>query len=119
MANAMVMRRRGIVAALCVMGFAALMVCHAEPPPGPKNQANCPVTGARIQISDKTPSVNFKNGQKLYFSSEKAADMYRKSPRDFWLSPHEMPLKGMDGKRGLPDLRNETRYCPMSNESSA
>ena len=54
------------------------------------------------------PRVNFKHGQELFFSSSDAAQKYFDSPRDYWLSPHELPLPGMDGKRGLPDLRNET-----------
>ena len=55
--------------------------------------------------------------QFLFFSSQSAADKYRQSPRDYWLAPHDLPLPGMDGKRGLPDLRGETKYCPYSNET--
>jgi YHS domain-containing protein len=89
----------------------------AEPPLGPRNQANCPVTGDSIKITQLTPVVLFENGQRLYFSSKSAAASYAISPRDYWLSPHEDPLAGVDGKRGLPDLRNETRHCPFTNES--
>ena len=49
-----------------------------------------------------TPAVNFTNGQQLFFSSVHAAKVYIDQPREFWLDPHSMPLKGMDGKRGLP-----------------
>ena len=28
-----------------------------------------------------------------------------------------MPLPGMDGKRGLPDLRGKTLHCPESGEA--
>lgn len=88
-----------------------------EPPLGPRNAARCPVTGVNITVGNSTPTVHFKHGQSLYFSSHDAADKYRASPRDYWLSPHELPLSGLDGKRGLPDLRNETLQCPMSGES--
>jgi len=74
-------------------------------------RALCPVTGANITIGNSTPAVEFKNGQKLYFSSKGAADNYRASPRDFWLSPHEVPAPT------LPQLTGETRNCPRSNES--
>ena len=91
----------GVVACLFTLAF-------AQPPPGPRNKANCPVTGKSIDISSDTPAVDIKNGQKLFFSSKDAASAYVKSPRDYWLAPHDMPLAGMDGKRGLPDLRNTT-----------
>ena len=39
------------------------------PPPGPRDQALCPVTGEKILIMKDTASVSFKHGQKLYFSS--------------------------------------------------
>eukprot|EP00466_Bigelowiella_natans_P009724 jgi/Bigna1/54718/estExt_Genewise1Plus.C_410023 len=87
------------------------------PPAGPRNKALCPVTGASINISSKTPAVGFKNGQKIYFSSEEAAKAYRTSPRDFWLSPQDMPLTGVDGARGLPDLRGSYIQCPVSGEN--
>ena len=90
---------------------------HAQPPPGPRDRANCPVTDRPITITDGTPAVEFHNGQRLYFADEAAAAAYVKSPRNYWLSPFDMPLKGIDGKRGLPDLRNETVHCPSSNES--
>ena len=86
------------------------------PPPGPSDQAICPVTGSAINITDATPSVGFVHGQALYFSSAMAADSYRASPRDYWLAPTDMPLPGMDGMRGLPDLRGTTVECPRSGE---
>ena len=89
----------------------------AEPPPGPPNKAKCPVTGVDITISSDTPFVQFKYGQKLFFSSTDAGTTYVKSPRDYWLAPHDLPLPGMDGKRGLPDLRNQTLVCPSSGEN--
>ena len=82
------------------------------PPPGPRDQALCPVTGEKILITKDTAVVSLKHGQTLYFSSPDAASKYISSPRDYWLSPHEKPLPGMDGKRGLPDLRNSTVSCP-------
>ena len=82
------------------------------PPPGPRDQALCPVTGEKILITKDTAVVSLKHGQTLYFSSPDAALKYISSPRDYWLSPHEKPLPGMDGKRGLPDLRNSTVSCP-------
>jgi hypothetical protein len=87
------------------------------PPHGPKNSAFCPVTGKNITIDASTPSVAFKNGQKLYVATAAAAAAYAASPQDYWLAPTDKPLPGMDGMRGLPDLRGEVRHCPRSNES--
>ena len=86
------------------------------PPPGPKSSALCPVTGDAINITDATPSVEFTHGQKLYFATSAAAAAYRSSPPDYWLGPHDTPLPGMDGMRGLPDLRGESLTCPRSGE---
>ena len=104
-------------ACLAVSALLLVGTGHAQPPPGPRNSANCPVTGKAITITDSTPSVEFHNGQRLFFAEDAGAEAYLNSPRDYWLSPHEMPLKGIDGKRGLPDLRNETVHCPSSNET--
>ena len=104
---------------LCCLAVLLAAVCFragAEPPAGPKDQANCPVTGEALNITSNTAYVQFTHGQKLYFSSENAASLYRNNPRNFWLSPHELPLKGVDGKRGLPDMRNATVFCPSSGE---
>ena len=90
-----------------------LSVAFAQPPLGPRNKANCPVTGKAIDISTDTPAVDIKNGQQLFFSSADAAAAYVKSPRDYWLAPHDTPLAGMDGKRGLPDLRNTTAQVSL------
>lgn len=87
------------------------------PPPGPSNEAACPVTGQNLTITADTASVEFHNGQKLYFASPASAQAYRANPRAFWLSPFEMPVAMPDGGRGLPDLRGSTLYCPFSNES--
>lgn len=87
------------------------------PPQGPSNKAICPVTGMDLTITDKTVSLKFKNGQKLYFVSRDAMEGYRKNPRAFLLSPFEAPLPMPDGARGLPDLRGSTLYCPFSNET--
>lgn len=87
------------------------------PPPGPNDQAFCPVTGKNLTITSETPSLDFKNGQKLYFASGEAAEAYRQTPRAFLLSPFELPLAMPDGGRGLPDLRGSTLYCPYSNET--
>jgi YHS domain-containing protein len=98
-----------------------ILVClssiSAQPPLGPRNKANCPVTNKSITITAYTPSVRFDNGQKLYFADAASAKSYADAPRDYWLAPHDVPLSGMDGKRGLPDLRNETLHCPFTNES--
>ena len=108
---------------IALLGFIAIASASAtctnlgEPPLGPRNKAKCPVTGANITISAATPSIAFKNGQQLYFSSQQAAAAYHASPRDYWLAPHDLPLAGLDGKRGLPDLRNTTAKCPMSGET--
>ena len=113
------MRASIVVLIAACLAVAAHAECSnlGEPPLGPRNQAKCPVTGANITISATTPSVAFKNGQHLYFSSTKAAAAYHASPRDYWLAPHDLPLAGLDGKRGLPDLRNTTAKCPMSGET--
>ena len=115
------MRAPTILAFLLACGLAASAAATCanlgEPPLGPRNQAKCPVTGANITIAVDTPSVAFKNGQHLYFSSADAAAKYHASPRDYWLAPHDLPLPGLDGKRGLPDLRNTTAKCPMSGET--
>ena len=87
------------------------------PPCGSNSTAHCPVSGAVLNITAATPSLAFKNGQKLYFSSAANAAAYRASPRDYWLAPHQMPLAGMDGMRGLPDLRQQQVHCPRSGES--
>merc|ERR1711865_246127 len=87
------------------------------PPPGPSDQALCPVTGNNLTITAATASLMFKNGQKLYFSSKEASEAYRKTPRAFLLSPFELPLPMPDGARGLPDLRGSVLYCPYSNET--
>jgi len=88
-----------------------------EPPPGPSDIANCPVTGQNFTITADTAAVEFNNGQKLYFANQAAADAYRVEPRAFWLSPFEMPLAMPDGARGLPDLRGSTLSCPFSGKA--
>ena len=100
---------------LCIL--VCLSSISAQPPLGPRNKANCPVTNKSITITANTPSVRFDNGQKLYFADAASAKSYADAPRDYWLAPHDLPLSGMDGKRGLPDLRNETLHCPFTNES--
>lgn len=95
----------------------------AQPPMGPADRAKCPVTGADINITSSTPSVAFKNGQRLYFSTAQAATYYKDEPREFWLGPFDTAfiLPGLDGKRGLPDLRTlntgKELHCPFSNEA--
>jgi YHS domain-containing protein len=96
---------------------ALLAIVQAQPPPGPTDQANCPVTGHHLNITADTPFVNFVNGQQLYFASSQAASLYRATPRAYWLAPNDMPLPGMDGMRGLPDMRGMIRYCPRTNET--
>ncbi len=86
------------------------------PPHGSNTSARCPVTGADINITAKSPFVAFTHGQKLYFSSTDAAAAYKKAPNDYWLGPHELPEEGMDGMRGLPDVRGQILYCPRSGE---
>ena len=104
------------IAVACVVAFGMVCLVAGEPPLGLTDRAKCPVTGANITINQQTPAVTFKYGQKLYFSTEAAAATYKKYPRDFWLSPHDLPLPGLDGKRGLPDARNSTLLCPNSGE---
>ena len=87
------------------------------PPPGPTDQAFCPVTGEAIKITADTPAVAFKNGQQLYFHTADAATAYRYAPRNYWLAPTDMPLAAPDGMRGLPDLRGQTLLCPQSGEN--
>ena len=43
--------------------------------------------------------------------SPDAAAAYKKAPNDYWLGPHELPEEGMDGMRGLPDVRGQILYC--------
>lgn len=86
------------------------------PPPGPTDEAWCPVTGKHLTITSTTPAVEFQNGQKLYFASDAMAQQYKTNPRAFILSPHELPLAAPDGMRGLPDLRGTTLLCPFSGE---
>ena len=81
------------------------------------DRAMCPVTGVNITDLETAPALTFSNGQQLYFGSEDALAAYKGNPRAYWLSPFETPLPGMDGKKGLPDLSGETRYCPYSNET--
>ena len=95
----------------------AALALGGPPPLGPTDRAICPVEGTNITITSSTPKVEFKNGQKLYFGSAAAAIAYKESPKSFWLSPLEEPLPGMDGARGLPDMRNQTLRCPSSGES--
>merc|ERR1711904_350357 len=97
------MRHSGLL--ICVVF--AMSAAAMGPPPGPRNIALCPVTGINMTLTAETPVVHFANGQVLYFATEEAANKSRGIPRDFWLSPHDLPLPGMDGKRGLPDLRSE------------
>lgn len=107
-----------VLAVVAVSGESLNSLYSADgPPPGPANTARCPVTGTNISIASDTPSVAFKNGQKLYFESETAAAAYERNPRAYWLSPFESPLPMPDGARGLPDLRGTTVRCPYSNES--
>ena len=97
--------------------LAALASCAAMGPPmGPTDKARCPVTGGNITITSITPALKIKNGQKLYFSSASAAATYASDPASYFLAPHEMPLPGPDGVRGLPDMRNQTLHCPFSGE---
>jgi YHS domain-containing protein len=90
--------------------------CGMGPPCGPRDEANCPVTGTAINITASTPHVEFTHGQKLYFATEVAAAAYRKQPRDYWLAPTDKPLPAPDGMRGLPDLRGLNVSCPRSGE---
>ena len=108
--------------ALVTLALGACSTCGLGdgPPPGPPDKAICPVSGANLTI---TPSgfhgarVGFHNGQVLYFKGDAEAAAYKAAPRDYWLSPHEMPLDGIDGMRGLPDFRGQTRQCPRTNET--
>ncbi len=86
--------------------------------PGATHQFLCPVTMLNRTITPSTPSLELVHGQKLYFATSRARDFYVASPRDFWLSPHELPLSGPDGgMRGLPDLRGQNVTCPRSGET--
>lgn len=89
----------------------------AQPPPGCSTCAKCPVTGVNITLTAGTPAVNFTNGQQLFFATKQAAAAYIDQPREYWLDPFSMPLEGMDGKRGLPDVRGKPGFaCPESGE---
>ena len=88
---------------------AAAVFVSAQPPPGCSTCAKCPVTGQNISLVAGTPAVNFTNGQQLFFSSSRAAQVYIDQPREYWLDPHSMPLPGMDGKRGLPVVSQPTQ----------
>jgi len=112
-----IMTRRFMSLCLLLLVTLQTLLVSGQPPLGPRNQANCPVTNRSLAITSATPHVQFDNGQRLYFFDDAAANKYRVSPRDYWLAPHDLPLNGMDGKRGLPDLRNETLHCPYTNES--
>lgn len=87
------------------------------PPQGPSDKAFCPVTGSPLKLTATTPSVSFKNGQKLYFETQDAANAYRYAPRNYWLAPTDTPLPPPDGMRGLPDLRGQHLQCPRSGEN--
>ena len=78
--------------------------------------ATCPVTLVNITDISTAVSLEFDNGQKLYFGSKDAVTAYVSNPKAYWLSPFEMPLEGMDGKVGVPNFMGETFYCPYSNE---
>jgi hypothetical protein len=112
---------RCLVLILSVLGSSALSGWQMGPPPGPNNTAICPVTGVKFNITAATPSIEFTHGQQLYFATEGAAKQYHTSPRDYWLAPHDKPLPGPDGMRGLPVRRalsiphcgrSITSYCP-------
>lgn len=109
-----------VLLALCLSFAAAEEVKEIDwkmgPPHGSNTTARCPVTGADISITAKSQFVAFNYGQKLYFASAEAATAYRKAPNDYWLGPHELPEEGMDGMRGLPDVRGQIMYCPRSGE---
>ena len=87
------------------------------PPHGPNMTGYCPVSGGMLNFSATTPALEFKQGQKLYFSSKDALSSFIAQPRDYWLAPHDMPLPGADGMRGLPDVRGEILHCPRSGEA--
>ena len=81
---------------------------------GSTTTATCPVTLQSINITKTTPYVTFiKSNQKLYFSSNEAATKYQNRPRQYWLSPFELPPPGKDGKRGLPDLHKQNVSCAV------
>ena len=100
------------ITAAIVSQLVLCVICDAMgPPPGPKNKALCPVTGANITIDQSTDFVAFKNGQKLYFSSKNAAWAYKTNPRDFWLAPHDMPLPGDHIRRIDHNHNHHHRAC--------
>ena len=98
-----------LILALTCLGAAA------QPPPGPRDVAICPVTGKNMSTSDMYPLGLF-NGQTLFFATKDDASTYGKDPRSYWLAPTDStPEQGLlpmpDGARGLPDLRNTTVQC--------
>jgi YHS domain-containing protein len=106
-----------LAASVFLLGTVVQASAWADGPPhGPRDQAFCPVTGVRLNISSATPSVEFTHGQKLYFGTPDAAAAYRAAPKNYWLAPTDSPLPPPDGMRGLPDLRDETVMCPGSGE---
>ena len=74
----------------------------------------CPVLYTNITIGKNTNSVSIKGGQKLFFGSKDAVTAYEVNPREYWLSPHDMP--DLDHAAGYPDVRGSTFFCPCSGE---
>ena len=77
-------------------------------------ETKCPVLYTNITIGKTTDSVSIKGGQKLFFGSKDAATAYVLNPREYWLSPHDIP--DLDQAAGYPDVRGSTFICPCSGE---
>ena len=81
---------------------------------GSQTDAFCPVTGKRLDLHSAA-YVEMKYGQKIYLKNEEAANKYLAHPRKYWMSGFDLPLRGRDGERGLPDRHNQTVHCPVTN----
>ena len=106
-------------ASICLGLICSMVPVSAEGPRvnGSTNTARCPVTGELLKIDGDPTSysvVEFKGGQKLYVKDEAAAKAYRQTPRDYWLSPWNLPPEGDDGKRGLPDMQGRNLSCAVT-----
>lgn len=78
--------------------------------------ALCPVLYSNLTLSSSAtvPHVNIKGGQQLFFESERAKIAYMRNPRQYWLSPYDMP--NLDHMQGAPNVMKKTIYCPITDE---
>ena len=81
------------------------LLAHGDgPPPGPKTKANCPVTGAALNITDATPQWAYRlstgkpKGQAVLRVGDGGSSVSQ-VPARLLVTPYDMPLAGADGKR--------------------